>query len=316
MVGYTLSSEEFGPTYLVTFAQEAESCGFEVLGLSDHFHPWTTTQGQSPFSWAVAGAVVQATKKVELFMEVVCPIMRYHPAIVAQAAATTQLLSGGRFILGLGSGENLNEHIIGQGWPPVIVRQDMLREATDIIRKLFTGKEISYYGAHFTVEQAKLYSMPTNAPPIIISAFGPKAATLAGEMGDGLVSLAPKRELLGTFDKAGGAGKPKYAQIHVCYAKDEQTAKETTFKYWPNSGLKGPLSQELRLTQYFDQAVQMLTPDTATEQVTLGPDPEKYLEVYKTYKDAGYDHIYFHQIGPNQQEFLRFYKNTLKAKLT
>ncbi len=313
--GYTLASEEFGPKELVKNAIRAEEVGFDFVGISDHFHPWVNAQGQSPFSWSVIGALGQVTKRVDIFVEVVCPFMRYHPAIVAQAAATSQLLSDGRFVLGLGSGENLNEHITGEGWPHVAVRQAMLREAIEAIQRLLTGEQISYYGNFVTVEEARIYSLPDTLPPIIISAFGPKAARIAGEMGDGLVSTAPKTEIVQTFEKTGGQGKPKYAQIDVCFAEDVKEAQQIAFRQWPNAGANGQLTTELRLPAYFEQATSILREEQVVKQITCGSKLEEYLKIVDTYQKAGYDRLYFHNIGPHQTNFLQFAQNSLLPAL-
>jgi coenzyme F420-dependent glucose-6-phosphate dehydrogenase len=314
-IGYTLSTEEHPPQDLIDNAVAAERAGFDFLGISDHFHPWVSQQGHSPFSWSVLGALSQATREIEVFLEVVCPIMRYHPAIVAQAAATTAAMLEGRFYLGVGTGENLNEHIIGEGWPHIQVRQEMLEEAVEVIRQLWTGQKVNYYGQYFTVESARLYTLPENLPPVIVSAFGPSAVEMAGRIGDGLVAMDPSRETIQQYEEAGGAGKPKFAQVHTCYSEDKDQAKETAFKYWPNAGVKGELTQELRLPEYFEQATGMLDAAEATEKVVLGANPDDYLEMISQYTDAGYDHIYMHNIGPDQNRFLEFAEQELLPML-
>jgi G6PDH family F420-dependent oxidoreductase len=223
-IGYTLSSEEHGPQTLINNAALAEDAGFDFVGISDHFAPWTETQGHSSFVWTVLGGIAQATADIGVLVEVTCPIMRYHPAIVAQAAATSASLLEGRFSLGVGTGEYLNEHVVGEGWPHIDVRREMLAEAVDIIRKLWSGHYIDHYGEYFTVEQGKIYTLPDELPPIIVSGLGPKSIALAGQIGDGLVSLAPSPEFIKTFDDNGGRGKSKYAQINVCYASTREEA--------------------------------------------------------------------------------------------
>ncbi|HEY2004723.1 MAG TPA: TIGR03557 family F420-dependent LLM class oxidoreductase [Candidatus Saccharimonadia bacterium] len=314
-IGYTLSSEEFSAPELLRYAAGAEEAGFDFVGISDHFAPWTETQGNSPFSWTVIGALSQVTERMEVFVEVVCPIMRYHPAIVAQAAATSASLLEGRFVLGLGTGELLNEHIVGRGWPRVGVRREMLSEAIDIIRKLWRGGMVSHNGQYFQLDDAKIYSLPRELPKIVVSAFGPKALALAASKGDGLVSLMPDRKVIEQFDEQGGAGKPKYGQMHVCYAHDEDEARQTAYKYWPVAGVARPLMSELRLPSYFQEAAETIDEQTATKSVVLGPDPRTYVEQIRKFREAGYDHVYMHQIGPNQREFLEFCRRELRPEL-
>jgi coenzyme F420-dependent glucose-6-phosphate dehydrogenase len=313
--GYTLSSEEHPAGTLITNAAAAEEAGFDFLGLSDHFSPWVNKQGQAPFSWSVAAGISQRTTHIALLMEVVCPIMRYHPAIVAQAAATTASLLEGRFSLGIGTGEYLNEHIVGEGWPHIDVRRAMLAEAIAILRKLWHGEQCSFYGNYFTVEEARIYSLPSQLPPLVISGFGPKSVQLAGEAGDGLVTTSPSSHLVRLFEQSGGRGKPKYAQVDVCYGPDKNAARKTAFTHWPQGGLKGQMMNELRLPAYFEQACKLLNETSATEEVVLGDDVDEYQEAVQKYIDAGFDHIYFHQIGPDQAGFLQFYKERLRLAL-
>src|ERR671924_1237017 len=217
-IGYKLSSEEFGARELVRLARAAEEHGFSFAVISDHFHPWTDSQGQSPFVWSVLGGIAAATERLRVGTGVTCPLVRVHPAIVAQAAATTAAMMPGRFLLGVGTGENLNEHVLGDRWPATDERREMLAEAVEVIRLLWEGGQQSHRGPHYTVENARVYTLPDEPPPIVIAASGEEAVKLAGEIGDGLVSLAPEGEMLETFDKAGGAGKPRYGQVEVCWA--------------------------------------------------------------------------------------------------
>jgi G6PDH family F420-dependent oxidoreductase len=314
-MGYTLSSEEHRPTRLVEQAIRAEAAGFDFLMISDHFHPWIDEQGQSPFVWAVIGGVANATTRIELGTGVTCPIMRMHPVIVAQAAATVADMMDGRFFLGLGTGENLNEHVIGKGWPAASVRLDMLEESVQVIRALFSGQNVDERGPYFTVENARLYTLPAQPPRIMLAASGPAAAELAGRVSDGLISTAPDREVVDEFERAGGAGKPRLAQITVCWAETEAEGRATARRIWPNAGLKGELTQELPLPRHFEQAVATLTPDQVAGSITCGPDPERYLEAIRNYENAGFDHIYLHQVGPDQEGFVSFYQSELAPKL-
>ncbi|MDB5178174.1 MAG: putative F420-dependent oxidoreductase [Patescibacteria group bacterium] len=307
-IGYTLSSEEHPPQVLIDNARRAEQVGFDFVGISDHFHPWVEQQGQSPFVWSVLGGIAQVTERIEVLVEVVCPIGRLHPAIVAQAAATSAALLEGRFVLGVGTGEYLNEHITGEVWPHIDVRREMLMEAIDIIRELWRGDWVNYMGGYFSVEKAKLYTLPRQLPEIVVSGFGVTSAGMAGMVGDGFVSVAPERELVQAFEEGGGRGKPKYGQVNVCYAETEEEAREIAFRYWPNAGIPGQAASELRLPAYFEQLAKMLTPEAATEHVALGPDPQRHIGAIQAFIDAGYDHVYVHQIGPRQAEFLRFYE--------
>ena len=312
--GYALSSEEHPPNDLVGAAQRAEAAGFTFAAISDHFHPWVDQQGHAPFVWSVLGAISQATSTLKLGTGVTCPTVRIHPAIIAQAAATVATMMPGRFFLGVGSGENLNEHILGDHWPPAPVRQDMLAEAIAVIRQLWEGGYQSFDGTYYTVENARIYTLPDEPPPIILAAGGPAAAALAGEAADGLWTVAPKRELIEKFTDAGGSG-PKYGQVTVCWAADEDSAKKTAYEWWPNAGIGGELSQELPLPRHFEQAAQLVSPDDLAEKLPLGPDPDRHAEAIKQYVDAGYDHVYIHQIGPDQEGFFDFWVRELRAKL-
>ena len=313
-IGYALSCEEHRPNDLVRYAVMAEAAGFSFAGISDHFHPWVDAQGHSPMVWPVIGAIAQATERLRLGTGVTCPTVRIHPAIIAQAAATAADMMPGRFFLGVGSGENLNEHILGDRWPPTDVRQAMLEEAVEVIRLLWQGGTQSHYGKHYVVENARIYTLPEDLPPIIVAGAGPKAAELAARVGDGFWGVAPQAELLETFAKAGGDG-PRYGQATVCWAETEDEAKETAYRVWPNAGIMGELAQELPTPTHFEQAAQMVTPDDLAESLPLGPDPERHVESLRQYLDAGYDHVYVHQIGPDQEGFIRFYEREVLPKL-
>jgi coenzyme F420-dependent glucose-6-phosphate dehydrogenase len=278
-VGYALSTEEHAPDALVRNARLAEEAGFEFALISDHYHPWTDRQGQSPFVWAVIGAIANATDRLRLGTGVTCPTIRIHPAIVAQAAATAATLMPGRFFLGVGSEENLNEHVVGERWPPLAVRLEMLEEAIKAIRDLWTGKLVSHRGKHYTIENARLYTLPDAPPPLVVAAAGPNAAELAGRLGDGLVGVSPQAEVVEAFDSAGGGDKPRYGQVQVCWAEDEQKAKQTALAWFPNIALPGDLSQELAQPAHFEQASELLSEDEMAEIVACGPDPERHVEV-------------------------------------
>jgi G6PDH family F420-dependent oxidoreductase len=314
-IGLALSSEEHPPSELVRQALLGEVAGFEYALISDHFHPWTDTQGQSPFVWAVVGGIAQASSTLRLGTGVTCPTIRTHPAVIAHAAATAGAMMPGRFFLGVGSGENLNEHVVGARWPAAAERQDMLEEAVEVIRLLWKGGSQSHKGDHYTVENARIYTLPDPLPDIYIAASGESAAELAGRKGDGMISTAPKEGLVEKFRSAGGGDKPTYGQVHVCWAKDEATARRTAFKVWPNAAIKGELGQELPLPRHFEQAAEMVTEDDVAELVTCGPDPERHLDAIRKYLDAGYEYVYVHQVGHEQDGFFDFYRREVLPKL-
>jgi G6PDH family F420-dependent oxidoreductase len=312
--GYTLSSEEHGPRDLVRSAAAAEEVGFDFVSISDHYHPWVEAQGHSPFVWTVLGGIAATTERIDVAVGVTCPIMRIHPAVIAQAAATTSLLLGDRFAFGVGTGEALNEHILGHRWPRPAIRREMLEEAVDVIRRLFTGETVDHRGTYYEVENARLFDPPETAPPIIVSGFGPEAVELAGRIGDGFWGHSPEREILEQFEHSGGTG-PRYAQVNVCWASDEQEARKTAHHIWPNAGVSGQLSQDLPTWTHFEQASEPVTEQDATKSVACGPDVQPYLESAQKFVDAGYDHVYFHQIGPDQAGFLRFWTQELRPAL-
>jgi G6PDH family F420-dependent oxidoreductase len=252
------------------------------------------------------GAIAQATDRLRLGTGVTCPTIRIHPAIIAQAAATAAVLMPGRFFLGLGTGENLNEHVLGDRWPEGEVRLELLTEAIEVIRLLWQGGYQSHRGRHYTVEQARLYTLPEEPPPIVVAAAKPDAARLAATA-DGLVGTAPDPELLAAFESAGGEGKPRYGQLTVCWAEDEARARKTALEWWPNAALPGDLGQELALPRHFEQAAELVTEADVAEKVLCGPDPAAHLSAIDEFAEAGYDHVYVHQVGPDQEGFLDFY---------
>jgi G6PDH family F420-dependent oxidoreductase len=257
--------------------------------------------------WGVIGGVAQATSRIRLGTGVTCPIIRIHPAIVAQAAATAASMMEGRFFLGVGTGENLNEHVLGDRWPPHDLRLEMLEEAVEVMRMLWTGDTVSYWGDYYVVEDARIFTLPDEPPQVMVAASGENALELAGRIGDGYIGLSPEKEMTEGFRAAGGEGKPCIAQVTVCWAESEKKARETAFRVWPNTGLKGELSQELRTVAHFEQAVKMLTEEDIAKEMTLGPDPQRYIEIVQKYIDAGYTHVYVHQVGDNQEDFIRFF---------
>jgi G6PDH family F420-dependent oxidoreductase len=313
--GYQLSSEEHGPRDLVRYAQMAEAHGFSFAAISDHFHPWIDAQGQSPFVWSVIGGIAQATERLRLSTWVTCPTTRVHPAVVAHAAATSAAMMPGRFFLGVGTGENLNEHIVGQGWPETDIRQARLAEAIDVIRLLWQGGYQSHHGRFYTVENARLYTLPEQAPPLLVAMGGPKSAELAGRLGDGLIATDADAELVRVFDGAGGRGKPCYGSVTVCWARDEKSARKTAHQIWPTAAMESSLSWELPLPEHFEQAAKPITEDAVAEVIVCGPDPKPYVAAIRKYVEAGFDHIVIHQVGPDQEGFLRFYAREVLPRL-
>jgi len=312
--GYALSSEELPPAQLVECAVAAEAAGIPFALISDHFHPWIDRQGESPFVWGVLGAIAASTSEIRIGTGVTCPLIRMHPAIVAQAAATTAALFDGRFFLGVGTGENLNEHITGERWPPAERRREMLAEAVGVMRELWRGDLTSHRGRHYTVENARLYTLPDEPVQVMVAAGGPEAAKLAGDIGDGVIGTQPEPELIESFTAAGGDG-PRYGQLTVCYARSEEEAVRTALEWWPNAGLQGPMSQELPLPSHFEESAGMVSAEDIAEAVVCGPDPERIVEKAAEFVDAGFDHVYIHQVGPDQRGFLALWERELRSAL-
>jgi coenzyme F420-dependent glucose-6-phosphate dehydrogenase len=314
-LGYQLSSEEHRPNDLVRYAEMAEEHGFTFAAISDHFHPWIDAQGQSPFVWSVIGAIAHATKRLELGTWVTCPTMRLHPAVVAQAAATAAAMMPGRFFLGVGTGENLNEHIVGQGWPETEVRQERLEEAIGIIRLLWKGGNRSHHGRYFNVENARIYTLPEEPPPLLVAVGGPRSAEFAGRLADGLIATGPEADLVRAFNASGGRGKPRYGSVTVCWARDEKLARKTAHRLWPTAAMESSLSWELPLPRHFEDAAKLVTEDAVAEVIVCGPDPAKHVAAITQYVKAGFDHVLVHQVGPDQAGFFAFYASEVLPRL-
>ena len=307
-LGYTLSSEEFGPTELVDIARRAENAGFDFLSISDHFHPWVAAQGESPFVWSTLGGIATVTDEIEVGVGVTCPTTRIHPVNVAHAVATIDEMLGDRFTFGVGTGENLNEHVTGERWPEHDVRLAKLDEAMDVMRNLWTGETTSHHGTHYTVENARLYTVPDDQPTVIGSAFGSQTARWVADNTDGLWCSGPKSVPVEAYEDAGGDG-PKYTQLHGCYADSENEAIDTIYEGWPNGSIPGELGQELSTPAHFEQAAQLVErEDIAESGTTTEPDPQAHIDSIEAAIDAGYDHVYYHQIGPEQGKALEFYE--------
>lgn len=315
-MGFTLSSEEQGPTELVRLAGAIERAGFAFATISDHFHPWTSTQGNSPFVWAVIGGIASTTERLRLGTGVTCPLIRTHPAVIAHASATAAAMMPGRFFLGLGTGENLNEHVTGARWPSPSERREMLEEAIGVIRELWRGGMVDHQGRFYRVVDAQLFTVPDEPPHVYVAAAGPKAASLAGRLGDGLIATSPEADTVDTFEREGGSGKPRIGQLSVCWAKDEPSAIETAMKWWPTAALRGELMQELPLPRHFEQAVSTVTREQVEEAVVCGPDPDRHAQAVGRYVAAGYDHVVIHQVGPDQDGGLRFYADEVLPRIS
>jgi coenzyme F420-dependent glucose-6-phosphate dehydrogenase len=308
-LGYTLSSEEHEPNELISIAQRAEEAGFDFLSISDHFHPWVPAQGESPFVWSTLGGIATATDEIEVGVGVTCPTTRIHPLNVAHAVATVDEMFGDRFTFGVGTGENLNEHVTGERWPEHDVRLEKLDEAMDVMEQLWTGETTSHHGEHYTVENARLYTCPDEQPTTIGSAFGPQTAQWVADNTDGLWCSGPKEKPVEAYEDAGGDG-PKYTQLHGCYADSEEEAVETIYEYWPNGSVPGELGQELPMPAHFEQAAQMVEKeDIAESGTTTSPDPQDHIDSIEQAVDAGYDHVHYHQVGPDQEPAIELYED-------
>lgn len=307
-IGYFLSSEEWGPRDMVALAARARRAGFDRLWISDHYHPWNDEQGHSPFVWSVIGAIAHATEDMTVTTAVTCPTVRIHPAIIAQAAATSALLLDGRFRLGLGSGEALNEHILGDSWPGADERLEMLDEAVRVIRVLWEKGFHDHRGRHYRVEHCRIYDLPDPPPPIVISGFGPKAVALAARIGDGYCTVEPDADAVQQF--RGGANGRSLVQggMKVCLGADEAKCRSVVHRLWPNEALPGELAQVLPTPQHFEQASQLVTEEMVAEQVPCGPDIARHIEKIEEFAAAGFDELYVNQIGPEQDDFFDAYR--------
>lgn len=312
--GYKLSAEGFDPKELVRQAKLAEASGFDFVEMSDHYHPWLDSQGHSPFAWTVLGAIAAETDRIGLATGVTCPTVRYHPAIIAQAAATLAIVSDDRFTLGLGAGERLNEHVVGRGFPAVAERQEMLREALEIIRLLWEGGYRSYRGEYLDLEDARVFDLPEKLPAIAVAAGGPDAAELAAELGDGLFGTEADAELLGAYRDAGGSG-PRYGEVGLAWAEDEEQAVRAAFESskWSLTGWK--VMSELPNPVNFEASAKYVRPEDVAVQMPCGPEVAKHVAAVRAYEDAGYDHVVLMDNGPDPDGFMDFFTKELKPAL-
>ena len=305
-LGFFLSCEEYGPRDLVRQALAAEEAGFHALWISDHYHPWNHEQGQSPFVWSVIGALAGAGVSLPVTTAVTCPTVRTHPAVIAQAAATSAVLLEGRFALGVGTGEALNEHILGDPWPEADERIEMLEEAIGVIRSLWTGETVSHRGRHYRLEHAKLFTLPDEPPPVFVSGFGPKAVDLASRVGDGFVTTSPDRDAISRFRSEAG-GKLVQAGAKVCFGPDAAEAAATAHRIWPNDALPGELAQVLPTPEHFQQAAELVTPEMIAEVLPCGPDLDVHVDSLREYEEVGVDELFVQQIGGRHDEFFAAY---------
>jgi G6PDH family F420-dependent oxidoreductase len=305
-VGYFLSCEEHPPEELVRQARLAADAGFDGLWISDHYHPWNHEQGQSPFVWSVIGAVGQVCD-LPVTTAVTCPTVRIHPAVIAQAAATSARMCRGGFRLGVGSGEALNEHVTGSRWPTADVRLEMLEEAVGVIRELLSGEKVTHHGRHYTVEDARIFTLPDRPVEIPVSAFGPDAVTLAARIGDGFITAQPDAEGLASYREQGGRG-PAMAGAKACWGPDQESAQALAHRLWSNTGVPGELAQVLPSPAHFEQAAELVTPEMIGETIPCGPDVDTHIERLSRYAEAGFDELYVAQIGPDQDDFFRVYE--------
>jgi G6PDH family F420-dependent oxidoreductase len=311
--GYFLSSEEYSPSQLVEQAVAAEQAGFEALWISDHYHPWNDEQGHSAFVWSVIGAISQATS-LPVTTAVTCPTVRIHPAIIAQAAATAAVQTGGKFILGVGTGEALNEHVLGDVWPSADVRLEMLEEAVELIRELWTGEVVTTAGTHYEVDTARIYTLPDEPPAIYVSAFGPKALDLAARIGDGFINTAPDADAVAEFKEKSG-GKPTQGGVKVSWAETEDEGVDIAHRLWANAGLPGELAQVLPSPQHFEQASQLVTRESTADSIVAGPDVDRHVEALREYVDAGYDEVYVANMGPHYLAMIEAYGRDVLPRL-
>lgn len=314
-IGYKLATEAFSPNEITRQALLAEEAGFDFVELSDHYHPWLDNQGHSGFTWSMLGAIANCTSSVGLVTGVTCPSFRYHPAIVAQAAATVAILCDGRFTLGLGAGEKLNEHVIGGEFPSVRRRHEVLREALQIIRLLWQGGYQSYEGKHLRLDDARVFDLPDALPVIAVAAGGPAAAKIAAELGDGLFGTGPERSLMEAYRSAGGDG-PRYGEVPLAWAPDEETAAKAVLETtrWALTGWK--VMSELPNPANFAAATTTVTAEDIKKQFACGPDPARHLENIQKFADAGYDHLVLMNAGPDPDGFIDFYRRQLAGPLS
>ena len=314
-LGYKLMTETTDPKALVRNARLAEDAGFDFVGISDHFHPWLESHGHSPFAWSVLGAIAASTSRVGIATGLTCPTMRYHPAIVAQAAATIGVMSDGRFTLAVGSGERLNEHVVGLGWPAVHERHDMLREAIEVIRRLWSGETCTHQGEYYHLDSARLYDLPAQPIPLVVGVSGDKSVQLAAEVGAGIMAVEPKRELVDDWRKAGGGDGPRYGEMSLGYATSKRRGLELVHRYMRFGAFDWSVLAELPNVGAFEAASKYVKPKDLQDEIPHGPDVEPYVESVREFVDAGFDHVVLLAVGDEQEKFIRFFERELRDAL-
>jgi coenzyme F420-dependent glucose-6-phosphate dehydrogenase len=308
-IGFKLCSEERDPPGLIDDARRAEEAGFDFAAISDHFHPWIDAQGESPFVWTTLGAIANVTERMTIGTAVTCPTIRIHPVIIAQAAATVGALMPGRFFLGVGTGERLNEHVLGDRWPNGAQRRERLQEAVEVIRELWRGELVSHEGRHYEIDTARLYTLPDEQIPIHVAASGAEAAELAAEIGDGLLCSGPNEDAVRTYRDAGGGG-PRMAEMLVCVAEEDE-ALQTIRRQWPNPAIPGDASAELPLPSDFEKAATAVRDGDLQASAVIGSEVQPYLDRIGEYIRMGFTHIFLHQVGKDQSRFLDFAEHEL-----
>lgn len=314
-IGYKLFAEAYSPTELVRQAVQAEAAGFDFVEISDHYHPWLHDQNHSGFAWSILGSIAARTATLGLATGVTCPFIRYHPAIIAQAAATTALLSGGRFVLGVGSGERLNEHVVARGWPSASTRSEMLRESIEVIRLLWSGGYHSYHGRHIDLEDARVFDLPDPLPPIVVAASGGRSVVIAAESGDGLFATEADPELVDEYSRAGGAG-PRYAEVSLAWAPTDKEALESAHRLFRFSAAGWKVQAELPNPINFEAAASVVRESDIAESFGYGPNVTRHAERVRKYAKAGFDHFALVNAGPDVDGFFRFYADELAPALS
>ena len=309
--GYSLMCELYDPNELLAQAARAEAAGFDFLTISDHFHPWLFSQHHSPYAWSVLGALAAQTERVELVSLVTCPTIRYHPAIVAQKAATVAVMSGGRFRLGVGAGENLNEHVVGRGWPPTHIRHEMLEEAIEIIRALWGGGYHAYQGKHYRVDDARIFTLPGEPPPIYVAVSGRESVALAQRAGDGMVAIHPDAELTRPF---ADSGQPRYGQLALSVDEDEAQARRLARKLFRFSTAGWKVQSELPNPVNFEAATASVREEDVAKEISCGVDPDRHFEAIQHWLDAGFDRIAVVALG-DLDRFFELWEQELRPRL-
>jgi G6PDH family F420-dependent oxidoreductase len=312
--GYKLMTEEHGPTALVENAVRAEAAGFDFVGSSDHFHPWLEAQGHSPFAWSVLGAIAHATSTIGIATGLTCPIIRYHPAIIAQAAATVAVMSGNRFTLAVGAGERLNEHVTGARWPSVPERHAMLGEAIDIFRMLWQGGVHSWKGEHYLLDHARLYDVPDQPIPVVVGVSGKRSIALAAAKADGMMATEPALALTKGYAHAGGKGAV-CGEIALAWAPSEEQGRKLAHERFRFGALGWAALSEIPTVAGFEAASRFVRPEDLAGGIPAGPDPEKHLAAIRRFLDAGFDHVAILGIGDDQRGFIRFFEKELLPEL-